>query len=81
MFVLPNVFSIDLKYNFIEQFPQIHLPSLRFLSLDHNKIRNITEECLYALPNLRNLAIGHNHIGNLPELSHGNLEEFFRIAR
>ena len=75
MFDLPNVYYIDLMYNFIEQCPKIHLPSLRSLSLDHNKIRNITEECLNAFPNLRILAVGHNHLGNLPELSHENLEE------
>ena len=70
---LPDVYSIVIKYNFIKQFPMLHLPSLRFLSLTGNKIRNITKDHLHSLPNLRDLHVGYNLIERLSELSHENL--------
>ena len=72
---LPNVYSMVIKYNFIEQFPRLHLPSLRFLDLTGNKIRNITKDHLHSLPNLRVLYVGYNLIERLSELSHENLVE------
>ena len=78
MFDLPNLYYVDLGFNLIERFPQMYLPSLAFLDLDNNRIRNISDDYLRALPNLRELSIRYNLIGFLPdELSHGNLKDLY----
>ena len=78
MFDLPNLYFVDLGFNFIEHFPKMYLPSLAFLKLDNNRIRNITEGYLRPLSNLRALSIAYNLISFLPnELSHGNLKKIY----